>query len=253
MTFHRYDPSRNPEDHEELALELPDDRPDPLPAPAAAGGRGPHDPTKAAPGVVFTEHGAVAVNKDQARIRKEAACPQCGYSIVGLKSTKCPECGVELLPALAAAARKAKARESIKHEYSVAGVALGIAVLALSVMVGLTDGWGAVPFELLGLAIITPLAFVAYLICCSLWIGFDMPLAITALRLAAIYAWSGFTLALFLTIFPYVPIVAWIFSIVVMFGLLTKWLDIDFIDAFGITFATNVVAFIVMMAMTHWG
>ena len=37
LTFHRYDPSRNPDDHEELSLELPDDRPDPLPAPAAAG------------------------------------------------------------------------------------------------------------------------------------------------------------------------------------------------------------------------
>ncbi|MEZ6212385.1 MAG: hypothetical protein R3B46_14275 [Phycisphaerales bacterium] len=121
--------------------------------------------------------------------------------------------------------------------------------------VGLTDGWGAVPFELLGLAIITPLAFVAYLICCSLWIGFDMPLAITFaaaprrdLRVVRLHL-----AALFLTIFPYVPIVAWIFSIVVMFACFTKWLDIDFIDAFGITFATNVVAFIVMMAMTHWG
>lgn len=245
MPFHRYEPSDNPEDHEEISLEEPDDRPE----VAAAG---PHDPTAVAPGVVFTDHGAVAVTKEQARLRKEAACPKCGYSIVGLKSANCPECGVELLPALAAAARKARSRSGLRHEYTVAFVVLGFAVLCLSAVVTLTEGVAQVPIELLALVVITPMAFVAYLICCSLWIGFDMPLGTTAARLAAIYAWSGVTIAVFHAIFPYVPIVGWIFSIFVTFGLLTKWLDIDYIDAFGITVVTNVVAFAVMMTMAHW-
>ncbi len=250
MTFHRYDPSENPKDHEELSLEVPDDRPEPTPPATSAG---PHDPSAVARGVVFTGHGAVAVSKDQARIRKEAACPQCGYSIVGLKSTKCPECGVELLPALAAAARKAKAREGLKHEYSVAGVALGIAILALSVMVGLTDGWGAVPFELLGLAIITPLAFVAYITCCALWIGFDMPIAITAIRLAAIYAWSdAVRLVLTLLMGEHLAVIAWMISMAVMFWLLNKWLELDFVDSIGLTLATRVVFFTVTMLIVHW-
>jgi len=244
MPFHKYDPSNNPEDHEELSLEEPDDRPEPQAAPVAQRS---HDPTKAAPGVVFTEHGAVAVNKEQARLRKEAACPDCGYSIVGLTSDRCPECGVHLITALAAAARKAKAREGLKHEYTVAAVALGIAVLALSAITTIAVGPIGIPFMLLQLVILTPLAFVAYLICCSLWIGFDMPLGITALRLAATFAWTFFTWILSMLIFPYIPIVGLIFTIVVLFSLLKNWLEIESLDALGLTFATIVVGITVVV------
>ncbi|MEZ6212384.1 MAG: hypothetical protein R3B46_14270 [Phycisphaerales bacterium] len=126
MTFHCYDPSRNPEDHEELALSCPTTARIRYRARGGGGGGRTIPPQGAAPGVVFTEH-AVAVNKDQARIRKEAACPQCGYSIVGLKSTKCPECGVELLPPSPPPHVKPRPARASSTNTSVAGVALGIA------------------------------------------------------------------------------------------------------------------------------
>lgn len=247
MPFHRYEPSNNPDDHLELSLETADNRPD---APAAPASVGPHDPTAVAPGVVFTPQGAVAVSKDQARLRKEAACPDCGYSIVGLTSERCPECGVELIPALRAAARRAKQREGLVREYTVAGVALGIAVLALSAITTLAVGPIGIPFMLLQLVVLTPLAFVAYLICCTLWIGFDMPLGITALRLAATFSWTFFTWILSLMIFPYVPIVGLIFTVVVLFSLLKNWLEIESLDALGLTFATIVVGITVVVLIT---
>lgn len=245
MPIHRIEPTGQPDDHDDA---IPLEEPEPEPVRRAP----PPAPRPPAPGVVFTQNGAVAVRKDQARVRKDAECPNCKYSIVGITSARCPECGVELLPAIAAAARAAKTREGLRHEYTAAFVVLAFAVLCLSAVVTLTAGAAQVPIELLGLAIITPMAFVAYLICCTLWIGFDMPLGITAARLAAVYAWAGVTVAVFHVIFPYVPIVGWIFSLFVMYGLLIKWLDIDFIDAFAIAFVTNCVAFVVMMAMAQW-
>lgn len=250
MSFHRYEPSRDPSDHEELTLEVPDDRPEAPPIPAA---RGPHDPGAVARGVVFTPQGAVAVSKDQARLRKEAACPNCNYSIVGLKSDRCPECGIELMPALRAAARKARQREGLVREYTVAASLLGGGLLVALAGATLINGGAGALWYLIGFALTIPLAFIAYMTCCALWIGFDMPIAITALRLAAIYAWSdAVRIVLTLLMGEYLAIIAWMISMAVMFWLLNKWLELDFVDSIGVTLATGVVIFTVTMLIVHW-
>lgn len=121
-------------------------------------------------------------------------CIKCGYSLQGLRGTKCPECGTVNHPPSLEDKRRAHDRKSsraiARNAYLVPVIVFAIGLTAsVAIFSGLgADSERALVVFLTRYAVFVPIALVIYFICCLMWIGFDAPLHLTALRLAAALA-----------------------------------------------------------------
>ncbi|MBX9736357.1 MAG: hypothetical protein K2X32_05475 [Phycisphaerales bacterium] len=158
-------------------------------------------------------------------------CSGCGYSMVGLKSRKCPECGVENKPKSWKDYSKVENARVVRQAYMVPAIMLGAGLASMCLVLIGFNAAEAIPFWLAWLAVSTTLGAAAFFILCLTWIGFDAPVHLTMLRLAAID--SVMTAAWMLSLvtlpeFIVVTLALWAANL-----LLTAWLlDIEYIEAF---------------------
>jgi hypothetical protein len=157
--------------------------------------------------------------------RKSRTCLKCGYDLTGLKSPRCPECGT-VNSAFARA--KAEEKQTLKTMYlkpliaAVVGVLLACGVHALL--------HAPVTFYLFYYAATLPVVFFVYMACSIWFIGFDEPLGVTFVRLAATVAVADVFFA-GIDAIPFIGWYAWPFEAIIYTGLLMHFMELDFEDA----------------------
>lgn len=190
---------------------------------------------------------------DPPRGRRQT-CKKCGYDIRGLKTAQCPECGtVNTRPSRRERDREDSARVA-RDSYLqpalmllIGGIISTALYAAFATHRGGDPAAGAISY-LISLAITVPIGVLVFWFCCLIWIGFDAPIHLTALRLAGIYAVTDVVRGLFL----FVPLPWWAEGGVIGFiyiGLLQQFLEMDFEDALIvglITFIVKVVTILVI-------
>lgn len=102
---------------------------------------------------------------------------------------------------------------------------------------------------LLSLGVSVPTGVGVYFLFCLMWIGFDAPIHLIALRLAGIFAVTDATQ----TLLGLIPGIGFFLAIpaglIVYFGLLMHMLEVEMVEAFVIGMATWFVRFILIMAI----
>jgi hypothetical protein len=163
------------------------------------------------------------------RAPARAKCPKCGYDLKGLKKPRCPECGTAVLPKDPKEKARDLSRETARWAYLkpliqfAVGFAISMTVLAAR---GHPEG---IPAFAISYAIQVPIGCIAFFLCCLLWMGFDAPMHLTALRLAGVYALvDAATLVLGFLPVPLVPVLLILFLYV---GLMAESLDLEIVDA----------------------
>ena len=162
-------------------------------------------------------------------------CPSCGYDLRGNAFGRCPECGkVITLSALRHA--KAKRKQTWRDSPAIVAalcvtIGTGVALLTQGVSAAIT---GDSPLEMMVfmgifLAVSLVVACVVYFLCAAMWIGWSQNVGTTMLQVCAAYGLSFGAGALLGQIpFPFLP---WFASVVILIGLLIKFLEIDIRDA----------------------
>lgn len=121
-------------------------------------------------------------------------CIKCGYPLQGLKSTKCPECGTVNVVKTREEKRREQdrksSREVVRNAYLTPIIVFAIGLTASVAMFSAlgANAEGALIVFLMRYAIFVPIGVAVYFICCLMWLGFDAPMHLTALRLAAALA-----------------------------------------------------------------
>jgi hypothetical protein len=218
----------------------PDDAPIPLEADSAPA----QTPAKVRPiAAPLSTSPAMPAAKQSAAKAPPVLCPRCKYDIRNLKGDTCPECGTSLLSAIRTQERKARARGDLKRVYVQATKAT---MAALALMAGVLLLKGEIsdfPMYLIRYAVFVPIGLVVFAVCSAIWIGFDQPFGITALRLAAIYAIADAVGE----VVRGIPLAQFIVPALVYIGLLIKWLELDSQDAVILAVVTGAIRSILLL------
>ncbi|MFM9956742.1 MAG: hypothetical protein ACKVZJ_01590 [Phycisphaerales bacterium] len=93
--------------------------------------------------------------------------------------------------------------------------------------------------------------FAAFMLCSMMWIGFDQPLGITALRLAAIYAIVDAVLVGFELIpgFASLTFLSWLLALGLFITLMTNWLELETKDAIAVAFVSQFIRVGLLVAL----
>lgn len=125
-------------------------------------------------------------------------CPRCGYDVRGLRKPRCPECGAVLTRGELRRLRNEQAiRESLRRAYLRPALIAAAATLILGGILLFRYGAIGLPGLVVGLAAGTLAAMVVYMLCGLLFFGFDPPLRLVALQLAAVVAGTSLAYAVF--------------------------------------------------------
>ncbi|MEK6701524.1 MAG: hypothetical protein AABZ53_04625 [Planctomycetota bacterium] len=181
-------------------------------------------------------------------------CLKCGYALEGLTSARCPECGTMNTAAQRVATSKEKAyRESVRLEYTkpvwmfVIGLVLSVALAALSTKGNVTASTAMLVY-LFKYALYVPSGVIVFLLCCAIWIGFNAPIHLTALRLAGIYAITDAVASVVGFIIP-MQLIVWLAMLLTYVGLLQDMLELDLVDAILVAVVTFFVRLGVVVAI----
>lgn len=172
---------------------------------------------------------------------KELRCPACGYSMKGLRALRCPECGKPVSAGPVGRSGDAGVSQQ-RREIRKALLMLAIGLAGVFSIVGATHGLQGMIVYLIVFAISVPCGIAAYWLCCLLWVGFDEPMPMVALKLAGIYAVVDL-LGQSLAFVPMLNIGIMKLAItgVAYIGLLMSMLELDQADAIGVAIATFLV------------
>jgi hypothetical protein len=159
-------------------------------------------------------------------------------------------------PALERAARQQKwmeeeKRRAVRSAYLVPVLMLLLGAGAVTAIFLLHEGSGAAALYLLSYVISVPIGVAVFLLCCAIWIGFDAPVHLTALRLAGIYAVTDLARVL-VSFVPYGGILLWIIPLAMYVSLLARMLEIEWTEAVivgVVTWAVKMIIVLVILAM----
>ena len=192
-----------------------------------------------------------------AALTPEAAiCVSCGYNVREGKAHKTRK-GREQsadevnarLKASRAADRSAKRREQSRVEYTKAGAwCLGSLVVSLFVTASLTDGPDAgmaIAEHLISFGIGVVFATGVYFACCLLWIGFDQPWPLIALKMGAVHA----ILALLAIPLAFLSIIGSVIQFIAYTTLLQHFMDLELQDALILAVLTALAAVLAVVVV----
>jgi len=182
-------------------------------------------------------------------------CKKCGYDLTGLKTAKCPECGTINPGRLRhRETEKQTLRKMYIQPLIMTAIGMAVAVVAYAIIGslsgGATSGVGGVVAYLIYFALSLPLGFITYVVCSMIFIGFDEPLGVTLVRLAAVYAVTDACAAI-LSGIPFVSWITWPLQAAVYLGLLMQIMELDWEDAWLVAAVTFIVHAILGAAI-YW-
>lgn len=181
-------------------------------------------------------------------VKTKGQCPECGYSLKGLKEPRCPECGTVVV---AQTHREQERRDSIRTvrmAYIKPLIQFAIGLLGVGIVLAVQEQESELPGYLLLYGIRVPIGVAGYFICCLIWIGFDEPLHLIALRLAGVYALVDF-LSVLLGAFIPIPMLVNVIALVFYVAMLSESLDLDIQDAVIVGMVTFLLRFMAAMAI----
>lgn len=162
---------------------------------------------------------------------KPLPCPRCRYDLRGLRADRCPECGLQLT---SRARRDAQSlREGARAGSWLDRKAIIMAMIGLAVSAGVWY-WraGATGLAIFGIdfGLTVVLGWVVFFACSVLWIGFDQPLRTTLVQTVGAFGFFAGLMAV-LDLIPMPGLIAMVLGFLILAGLLSDMLDIDFQDA----------------------
>ncbi len=169
-----------------------------------------------------------ATSGAETRARKKGSarvCVQCGYDLRGLRTPTCPECGTVNSKHARA---KADERQTLRGMYVKPLIMAGVGVVIACLVFWLRGV--PVPFYLLYYAAAVPVGFLAYIALSIAMIGFDEPLGVTFVRIAAVLAVADACTSAIDAI-PYIGWYAWPLEGFIYTGLLMSVMELDFEEA----------------------
>jgi len=174
---------------------------------------------------------------------KRIQCKKCNYDLRGLKTAKCPECGTINTNPSRRDRDKESSAQTAREAYLKPLIYFVVGFLGVCLIQAFQHGLGGVVFYGVSYAIQVPIGLAVFWVCCLVWIGFDAPIHLTALRLAGIYALVDFAGS----ILGFIPImggvIGWLVSLLIYIGLLMDLLEMDLQD-------TVIVALLTSLAKT---
>ncbi|MBC7833719.1 MAG: hypothetical protein H7Y88_01285 [Phycisphaerales bacterium] len=184
-------------------------------------------------------------------------CPRCKYDMSGLKKPQCPECGAVVY-------RKRKTeRERLKEEsrtvarkaYLYPAITAAVGILGALMFFNAINRTDQLDWYFLNLAVQIQVGLAMYFVVCLIYMGFDAPFRMTAIRLASVYSVIQLLRAMVLAM--QLPRIAYMGPHVIVGAiylmLLCKMLDLDFEDAWLLALLTYMGMFAVSLAMFTWG
>lgn len=181
---------------------------------------------------------------------KPLLCAGCGYNLRGLRSARCPECGrVNVVRTSKREREREESRRRAKRAYIAPACMLAGGLAATSIVLG-SSSPAEIPAYLLVFAIGFVVSLIVYLVCSVMFIGFDEPLPLTALRLAGVYAVVDALFAI-IALLPF-GFLGWIVISIVWVGLMVAVMEIETQDAviFGVlSFIAKVLVVVAAAAL----
>jgi len=125
-------------------------------------------------------------------------CSKCGYALAGLESTKCPECGSVNAPRDNYAILQEQSRELARRTW-LKPIIVTILCLAFScgALLFVKGGWVFSLVMLIQWICMVPVGLIAFWLCTLIFLEFDSPWGLTALRFGQIQAILTLPTALF--------------------------------------------------------
>lgn len=167
--------------------------------------------------------------------RKELPCIECGYDLTGLKTPHCPECGT--LNSRLSRARAAD-RQTLRGMYVKPLIMVAVGLTIACIVYALRRE--PVPFYLFYYGAAVPVGFLVYVACSIAFIGFDEPLGVTFVRIAAVLAVADACFAAIDAI-PFLGWYAWLLEGLIYTVLLMQVMEIDLEDARIVALVTFIV------------
>jgi len=132
-------------------------------------------------------------------------------------------------------------------------IGIGLACRVVAEVVGgptLNQGMWSALGHLAAFAVLVPVGLLVYLSCCLFWIGFDAPIHLCALRIAAVYAVTG--AVWILVAFIPIGIVRMGIIAIVHVGLMQDMLELELNDAAIVGILTiGLWLFILIIGLAH--
>jgi hypothetical protein len=184
---------------------------------------------------------------EKARPGGRGKCPECGYSLKGLKHNKCPECGTLVLRQTERDKARYDSDRIARMAYIKPLLHFGVGILIVAFFYLAQNEGEALMFYALKYAIQVPIGVVAFFLCCLLWMGFDAPMHLTALRLAGVYALVD-AASLILSLLP-LHFLGWVIVLAIYIGLLAEALELDLQDAIIVGVVTSLIRVLVALGI----
>lgn len=173
--------------------------------------------------------------------RRYVACTNCSYDMGQCRTMVCPECGHVLAPLGHQDWRKQASRDTVRWAYLQPAIMLAVGGAIALIYYGVTFGPGVALLYPVLLAAQAICGTIAFFILCMLWIGFDAPMHLTALRLLGIYAvMDAIDVA---TSFIALPCVGGIIGILAFYGMMMHLLELEWQQVLALSALTFLAGF----------
>jgi len=175
-------------------------------------------------------------------------CPECGYSLKGLKENRCPECGTIVTRQTEREKARYESARIARMAYIKPLIQFAIGAIGIGFILISQQETELFMNYLLLYGIRVPIGVAVFFACCLVWMGFDAPMHLTAIRLAGVYALVDLLAVLLVTFLP-IPLFINVIVLFVYVGLLADSLDLDLQDAIIVGLITYLVRILATVAI----
>ena len=175
--------------------------------------------------------------------KRELKCKACGYDMTGAPSLVCPECGIHLNISRKERMIRGDAKNIVRNAYLYPAICILAGLISSAIAFATMGDIKDFAYYLVVYAVSIPIGMIVFFFCSLAFMGFNAPIQLVALQIAAVFALSDVANILISEL----PLFFWmsIFLQIWILGLLlAKLCDLDTMDAW-------IVA--IIMFLIRWG